>query len=243
MRDIETYAQNYQVSSFEDYQVIYRRKKVLEVMKQFAPKRILEIGCGLEPLFSYMDEKEYEIYCVVEPSKVFFERACTLAKGKNVICYNTFFEPTEELVSKRFDFIICSGLLHELERPQELIEDVYKISDSNTVVHFNVPNAKSLHRLIAKEMGLISNEFEFSGRNVQYQQHSVYDLDMLVKSIKKAGFQIIDSGSYFIKPFSHSQMYQMLNENIIDEKVLDGLYQLEKYIPEYGSEIFVNCRI
>jgi len=45
MRDINDYTKNYNIASFEDYKVIYRRKKVLEIMQKYKPKRILEIGC------------------------------------------------------------------------------------------------------------------------------------------------------------------------------------------------------
>lgn len=54
MRDINDYTKNYNIASFEDYKVIYRRKKVLEIMQKYKPKRILEIGCGMEPLFNYI---------------------------------------------------------------------------------------------------------------------------------------------------------------------------------------------
>ena len=56
------------------------------------------------------------------------------------------------------------------------------------------------------------------------------------------GFEIINSGSYFVKPFTHSQMYEMMCKSIIDEKVLDGLYEMTEYMPEMGSEIYVNVR-
>ena len=60
--------------------------------------------------------------------------------------------------------------------------------------------------------------------------------------VEQNGFVILDSGSYFIKPFSSSQMYEMINKGIIDAKVLDGLYGLSQYLPLYGSEIYINCR-
>lgn len=241
MRNIEEYTKEYNISGFENYQVMYRRKKILEVLDRYSPKRILEIGCGMEPLFQYL-KCRYELYCVVEPSKYFFENALKLSKGKNVICYNDFFYPTKELINKQFDFIICSGLLHELEQPEKLLEGIVKISD-NAIVHINVPNAKSLHRLIAVEMGSISNEYEFSERNMLLQQHKVFDLNMLIESVTRVGLRVIESGSYFVKPFTHNQMYQLIKNNIISEETLEGFYNISKYIPDYGSEIFVNCQI
>lgn len=45
------------------------------------------------------------------------------------------------------------------------------------------------------------------------------------------------------KPFSHKQMYAMVEKRIIDEAVMDGLYELGNHMPEYGSEIYVNCKV
>lgn len=92
-------------------------------------------------------------------------------------------------------------------------------------------------------MGLILDKHELSDKNILYQQNMVYDLNMLISCLKKSGFTILDKGSYFVKPFSHDQMYQMLKENIINDEVMDGLYKLANDIPEYGSEIFVNCKV
>ena len=142
-----------------------------------------------------------------------------------------------------FDFILCYGLLHELEQPEELLEGILKVSNESTLVHINVPNAKSIHRLIAKGMGMITDEYELSGRNLLYQQHNVYDLKRLKTVMEHVGFEVVECGSYFVKPFSHSQMYEMVKEKIIARDVLDGLYSIVKYMPEHGSEIFVNCRL
>ena len=67
-------------------------------------------------------------------------------------------------------------------------------------------------------------------------------MDRLVKLLEKYKFEIIDKGGYFIKPFSHSQMAKMLEYEIIDEKSLEGLYNL-KVLEEFSSEIFVNVKV
>ena len=243
MRDIEKYTDDYNQPNFEDFQVIYRRKKLLELMEKNYPKCILEIGCGMEPLFPYI-EWNYERYVIVEPSESFCRNAINLAgENERVLCINEFFSPTDKLRRNTFDFILCSSLLHEVEQPIKLLQDIATICNKYTVVHVNVPNANSFHRLIAKEMGLIKDVHEMSKRNKLYQQHNVYDLETLKDCAKLAGFRILEEGSYFIKPFTHNQMYEMVKENIIDMNVLDGLYNIGKYFPYNGSEIFLNLQI
>lgn len=241
MRDIKKYTKDYSQSNFEDYQVMYRRKKVLEIIEKCHPQSILEIGCGLEPLFKYLDYSTYNKYIVIEPSEQFYQNACQLSAGnKKIECINDYFSASEKLKNIKFDFIICASLLHEVEHPIELLKNIVSICAQDTLVHINVPNANSLHRLIAKEMGLIKDIHDMSERNKLYQQHTVYDIESLRKDVKMAGFNVLEEGSYFIKPFTHSQMYKMIECNIIDQTTLDGLYELEKHLPYYGSEIFVN---
>lgn len=35
----------------------------------------------------------------------------------------------------------------------------------------------------------------------------------------------------------------MMDQGIISEEVLDGMYALEEYLPEYGSEIYINIML
>lgn len=248
MRDIEKYEAKYLEQNFEDYQVLYRRKKVLEVMGQYPHRNILEIGCGMNPFFTALSSGDYDTMTLVEPGEVFCRHALQLrdssdAKEK-ITCVQGFLEDSLELLKGKYDFILCSGLLHEVEDSGKLLSSIRELclrQKDTAAVHINVPNARSLHRLIAKEMGILKDEYGMSERNQTLQQHRVYDLERLEAQVKAAGFSIMESGSFFLKPFAHSQMYDLLQQGIIEEKVLDGLYGAEKYIPGFGSEIYVNC--
>lgn len=244
MRDIKDYTDNYNVPGFEDYQVKYRRQKVLEILNKYKPGKILEIGCAMEPLFKFIDNSDYDRYVIIEPSEVFCKRAVELAENNSKITIiNDYFGTGSLELDNKWDLIVCSSLLHEIEEPENFLKEIKKLCDKETVVHINVPNANSFHRLLAQCMGIISDVHEKSERNKIYQQNSVFDLDVLCGLLSEIGFNIIDKGSYFIKPFTHTQMYNLMSEKIIDEKVLDGLYNLSQYIQDYGSEIFVNARI
>ncbi|MCM1537622.1 MAG: class I SAM-dependent methyltransferase [bacterium] len=241
MRDIDRYTQEYIKHDFEEKQVFFRRKKVLEILHAYPHKRILEIGCGQEPLFQYVND--FENYTVVEPSSIFYKHALSLAENDpRITCIHDFFGKDLSLPVGVYDFIVCSGLLHELENPKEILEKVYELADSKTILHVNVPNANSLHRILALESGLLENVHSVSERGKCLQQFSVFDIDMLRQLAAKANFQIIESGSYFVKPFTHKQMEELLECNIIDEQVLEGFYNLSRWMPDYGSEIYVNVR-
>lgn len=245
MRDIDGYTESYLRLAFEDKQVIYRRRKVLERIAEYCPKKVLEIGCGMEPLFSFLPDNI--AVTVVEPSKVFCNNAQALAKIQHkkvrVIC-GFAEENSEDLsVDDNYDMIICSALLHEVENPQILLQAIGKLAvKGHTIVHVNVPNANSLHRLLAVAMGLIDNTAVLSKNNAAMQQHNVFDIGglehMVFETLK--GAVLLCKGSYFVKPFTHKQMQEMFDRKIINDNTLDGLYGVEKYMPGLGSEIFIE---
>ncbi len=240
VRNLDKYEDEYIKEDFEKYQVIQRRKAVLRSVK--GRKRILEIGCGMEPLFMFTDW-EVEEYTVFEPGERFMSNARKLAdkEMKKVAFYQKPFTADKTLIKADFDAVVCSSLLHEIQDPVEMLKDIFKVAGDKTLIHINVPNARSFHRLLAMEMGYIKDIKQFSKRNVLLQQNSIFDMDDLKNICVAAGLEVVESGSYFIKPFTHDQMQRGMEAGIINEDVLDGLFEMAKYMPEYGSEIYVNC--
>lgn len=243
-RDIKHYSKCYLSSPFTKENVEYRRKLIIDQIKKYKHNHILEIGCGMYPLFSYLDTEEYNDYTIIEPSDVFVQNALDDIRKRGldakVFIKQGYFE--EIHIAGNYDFIICSSLLHEVNFPEIILKKIYLTASQETVLHINVPNAYSLHRLIAKEAGLIADVHEFSNRNINLQQNKVYDIDSLEEEVIKAGFSVLEKGSYFIKPFTHKQMADMLENGIIDKNILDGLYEISKYFPEYRSELYINAK-
>lgn len=242
MRDIKNYTDEYLKEGFENFQVEYRRKKILSIMDSIKPKRIIEIGCGLHPIFEFWHD--FDLYVYFEPSETLFEKAELIKQeDARIKGYNIPFTVIDGAKDIQPDLIICSSLLHELECPEKMLADIKSLSTPSTITHINVPNANSFHRLLAKSMHIIANTTEMSGRNILLQQNRVFDIESLSKIAVDNGFVILDSGSYFIKPFTHEQMWKMLENDIIDRTVLDGLFELGESLPEIGSEIYINCRV
>ena len=244
MRDISGYEKEYIKSDFEQkYQVLYRRKKVLELIEQEKPQSILEIGCGMNTLASFIPK--FYNFTIVEPGEIFIEKAKKDLQGMKHVNFiqGCFEDKLDEVKEHTYDFVVLSGLLHEVENPIGLLEAVKKVCLPQTIVHVNVPNALSMHRILAYEAGLIESVEAMSDRNIALQQNNIFDLESLKALIRQTGnVEICEEGSFFVKPFSHKQMEACMEYEIIDEKILDAFYRMIKYMPRYGSEIYVNFR-
>ena len=250
MRDIKKYTEVYLNYDFAPYQIKYRRVNVIKnVINKYLPHKIMEIGCGMEPMFCYING--YDYYVVIEPSETFVSNARALLKNNigNVVIKNDYVENVSSDEIMNLDCIVISSLLHEVNNPKGFMEKVYRFCDTGTVVHVNVPNAKSMHRLLAYECGLIDDLYSLSDRNMLLDQHSVFDIDSLVALLQNAAesinkkIDVLDTGSFFVKPFTHRQMAQCINQKIFSEDILIGFDRIIKYMPDLGSEIFVNFRL
>jgi 2-polyprenyl-3-methyl-5-hydroxy-6-metoxy-1,4-benzoquinol methylase len=246
MIDIKEYAKNYIMEPFEYNMVRLRRKKVLEQISKYSHDTILEIGCGMSPLF--LDIKECSRMIIVEPCKEFVNNAKELAQNyeMQIQVFEGYFEDQVDFIGNLgidYDVIVLSGVLTEVDDPQRILRATRELCSHNTFVHVNVPNAESLHRLIAKEMGLIHDIHEESEQMIKQQRQRTYDIESLVKEVKYAGFIVEETGSYFMKPFTHHQMQMCIDSGIINEDVLEGLYKIVRLFPKHGAEIYVDLRI
>ena len=242
-RNLEDYEEKYNDKDhydFEKFQIEFRRRNTLTLLNKNIHGSLLEIGCGMEPLFSYLDD--YTSYTVVEPSDKFYNVAKELAADdKRISLFHDYIENI--IVDKKYDFIIVSNLLHEIENPAIVLDAIKKLCHTNSVVYINVPNAKSFHRLLALEAGIISSIYSKSDNQIKFQQTHTYNLQKLEDLVIGSGYAVIESGSYFIKPFSHSQMRMLLANNVVSTEVLEGLENMIKYCPDLGSEIFLTCKL
>jgi len=135
-----------------------------------------------------------------------------------------------------------SSLLHEVYKPEKLLKAVRDWCAEDTIIHFNTPNSNSFHRLWGRECGMIHDLKTPSEKMKLMQRNRVFYLDELVNLLEAAGYECMEKGSYFLKLFNDSKMLRAVNDGLIDNRLLDGLYTLTDYFPENGSEIYVNCK-
>ena len=241
MRDLDRYQSDYAKLPFELQQVRYRKRMTLEILRRYGARRILEVGCGLDPIFTHFTD--FESVDIIEPSEAFFRAAEKTGKTLPGVRLHAGTLETEasRLIGRDFDFILMSSLLHEVERPRELLLLARSLCTDCTILHLVVPNARSLHRLLALEMGLIDSIFARSANQETLQQHGTYDVEGLTELVRSCDLSVVESGSFFVKPFTHAQMAELMASGFLTTRMLDGLYRLTKYLPEFGSEIYVNA--
>ena len=96
-----------------------RRNKIVDAIKRYAGKRILDIGCGPNPIFLYIED--FFIYVGIEPSKLFYDNAIKLAgrlfNGNVKILLGKVEETFSSIPDEKYDIIVISSLLQFYFRP------------------------------------------------------------------------------------------------------------------------------
>lgn len=219
-------------------------KSIINRLTIANPATVIEIGCGSELIINKWIQagNNPDLWIIVEPAKEFSEKA-VLQNLKNICVIQDFFENAVEdirsMLSGGADYIICSSLLHEVISSKRLLDSIISIMKPHTKLLINVPNSESFHRQLALSMGVISDTKQMSERNQLMQQHRVYDMLTLKDELTHSGLLSVQSGGYFIKPFTHSQMEKI--SSYFGQDIMDGLFELGKKIPEMASEIWVEA--
>jgi SAM-dependent methyltransferase len=246
-RNIQSYEDAYASDyDFESVQVRFRREAVLRSVHACKPRVVVEIGCGLEPLLPHYlasGGADVSTWVVAEPSALFAEAARKVAQQHPaLVVYENFFEDVSDQIVRQYghaDLVICSGLLHEVADQRALLASIRAVMDGSSRLHVNVPNALSLHRRLAKAMGLIDQFEQFGERNIRLQQHRVYSLETLRDDLYLAGLSPVNDGGIFMKPFTHAQMAAVVG--LLGQEILPGLAVLGQELPELASEIYVDA--
>jgi 2-polyprenyl-3-methyl-5-hydroxy-6-metoxy-1,4-benzoquinol methylase len=243
MRNLDDYYKKYIEENFDHILSDYKKKNIeIELIRKLKSQKLVEIGCGVNPLF--LDFESFQELTIIEPAKGF----CDFVNKKLRENYRhlqnkiKLIQKTVQQVGPLYpspDFIMCVGLLGEISDPTEIMDSIYAMTGPNTYVYVSAPNENSFHRLLAKEAGLIKDLNELSPEQVKFQRFHVFSKQKLIDICAGSGFKIVDSGSYFVKPFTHAQMNYLIKNNIINTNVILGLGRMIKYMPELGAEVFV----
>lgn len=203
-------------------------------LRTFLPHLKGEIGLELGPALGFMTGELAQHFTelhIVEGAKELLDK---IPNYSNVTRHHSLFEEFSPSVT--FDTIVMGHVLEHISDPVGICRRIFRWLNNDGVFLVSVPNAKSLHRLVAKEMGLLKSEYELNERDHQLGHYRVYDLDLLVADLRSAGFTIASTGGIFLKPLSNGQI-----EDSWTDEMIEGFFNVGKQFPDYCAEIYAVC--
>jgi len=193
---------------------------------------VLELSCGEGGMTKWLGEK-FSRVTTVDGSKALIEKARRAVTTNNVVFHCNTFEEFEPKI--QFNSIIMSRTLEHIEHPVPLLQRIRRWLGAGARVFIIVPNACSLNRRIGRAMGMISRLDELTERDRRVGHFRVYSKATLEADIREAGLRAVYWDGIFLKPLSDAQVQDW------PEKLLDAFWQVGRELPEWCTEIYVEC--
>lgn len=171
--------------------------------------------------------------CVVEGSALFCEQL--RARFPQAAVHHALFESFE--TERRFQTIVLGHVLEHVEDPVAVLRRVSRWLAPEGVIFAAVPNARSLHRQAAVQMGLLPAEDALNDLDRHHGHRRVFTPENLRAAFHQAGLALEHFGGYWLKPLSNGQLEQSWTQ-----PMLDAYMQLGERYPDIAGEIYVVAR-
>jgi SAM-dependent methyltransferase len=238
MRDYNAEAQ-----SRPDKQYDYNFDEIVRdyMMKRFAPHfqpgPALELGCH-EGRSTTLLAQHFNDLTVIEASS----DAIAIAQRNSPDGVRFINAPFEEAnLDRQYRSIFLINTLEHLEETGPVLRKIHDWLASDGHFYVLVPNADAPSRQIAVQMGLIASNNAVTPGEWAHGHRRTYSFDTLEADVRAAGFRVEQRGGLMFKALANFQFDRALEAGIIDEKYLDGIYNLGMIYPQMCASIYLMC--
>lgn len=221
------------------YQEWKRKMYLDDFTKHVFGGEMLELGCAYGESTAIYAPLVKKLVCV-EGSSNFIDIARKNVKESHVEFVNCLFE--EITFQNEFDYVAANFILEHVADEQVVLRKCYEALKKDGLLFVSVPNATSFTRKLAVEMSFIDNEYALTESDINHGHRRLYDETSIIQVLIEAGFEIVEKGVSFIKPFAEFQMEAMAEAGILGIEQWEGLQKLAKKHPELAEAIFVIAR-
>jgi 2-polyprenyl-3-methyl-5-hydroxy-6-metoxy-1,4-benzoquinol methylase len=214
---------------FDKELIEFRYKKI---KKYFYGESGLELGPADGQMTKFLID-DFKKLTVVDAASDLLEK---INNYDNIVKVNSLFE--EYNTEKKFDTIIMEHILEHVENPVDILKKTKEWSHEKSHIIVGVPNANSIHRLVAVKMGLLKNQCDLNDRDLSLGHRRVYTKDSFLKDIDSSGLKLISYGGVFFKPLSNSQIEKNWNKDMIE-----GFFRIGDDFPDFCAELYAICKI
>jgi len=163
--------------------------------------RVLEMGYGMGHTVAAFRERGIDLE-VVEGSRLLCDLAVERHPGMAV--HHALFE--DFAPAAPYDAVLALHVAEHVDDPRALLARVRGWLRPGGRLVAVVPNAESLHRRLAVEMGLQERLDDLSERDHLVGHRRVYDLAGLSADVEAAGFGVTDHFGWFVKVVPNAMM-------------------------------------
>jgi len=204
-------------------------------------KSILSLGIGHQIVSDILSEElsnGVSEYVILEGSKSLIDSFKIRAEyKKRISLIHTYFE--DYSIDKKFDAIEMGFILEHVNDPALIVNKFKNFLSENGRMYIAVPNARSLHRLIGFEAGLLDDIYKLSPCDLQLGHKRYFDLATTLNMVEKAGLKVHNTIGLMLKPITTSQIIQLG----WDEHVIKALLKIGDEYPDIANGILIEASL
>jgi 2-polyprenyl-3-methyl-5-hydroxy-6-metoxy-1,4-benzoquinol methylase len=210
----------------------YTRATGTRIRRWFRPgDAVLELGCATGAMTALLAAGHPVRIEAVERSAAYAERARARELPRTTIHHGDIPEATP---AGRFEHIVATNLINELPDPGAFLAHCAERLAAGGLLHLTANNPRSLHRLVAREMGLLEDLHAVSDRGARYPSAPLFDAETIEALARAAGLHCVHREGIVVKPLTNAQLAEL------PDAVIDGLDALTRELPGHGA---LNCFI
>ena len=179
---------------------------------------------------------ELDRYTIVEGSA---RRITELSKGRDlagVEVVQDFFESFA--IPEPVDAIEMGFVLEHVEDPARIVARYAEMMAPGGSMIIVVPNARSLHRLVGHEAGLLEDLYQLSPADAALGHRRYFDRDSLEALVRDAGLRVEATEGIFLKCLTTAQLSGLA----LPEPVARAFYEVGHSMPDICNAIWVDAR-
>jgi len=247
LRDLARYSSEYLALPFERTLEGIRRRRVLRIVQGIADQHdlgsALEIGIGLSSLAPELPVKHVT---VVEPLEWAVEQLsqCDQSGPSLEVFCGTLegFFALSQGTGKSFTLVVASSVLHEIPDVRAALSQVHHLLTEGGWLVLVVPNSNSLHRLVGVGLGLLSALSDQTDTERKMQQSAARTEAEWTGLLKDAGFEVVASESFPLKPLDSAQMDSLHAAGRLTSEDIESLDRLADVFEGFGAELLLVCK-
>ena len=198
---------------FEENRIVHEAYglRIATQLVQRGARRVLSLGIGhtevARPVVELLRRGQIDRYVIVDAAPTiiagFREQMAPLPPALDLV--QAFFEDFDESLGT-FDAIEAGFILEHVDDPGLVLRRMRSFIAPGGCLHVAVPNARSLHRLLGQEAGLLADLYALSDADRALGHRRYFDVDRLTTLAKQSGWSVDACAGLLLKPFTTSQL-------------------------------------